>query len=165
MARNLKKRVKRTEKKATKKAAKLPVSEKLFDNVILDKQAVAAEKTSLDTLYIVNSSNNPVTLQVIAGAEGQTSDMTIKLDDTAIAENLAGDFKETALGSNKELNGKKLSIVATIADTSGTTNLTSLTIQLKGGIATGEFPLSKTVDEDGESEDYLCLIEFFNPLS
>ena len=119
--------------------------------------------TTLDTLYIVNASTNDVTLEVNAGAAGQTSDMTIRLDNDIIVENLAGDFGEKSIGTNSQLNGKKLSIVATIADTAGDTNLTSLTIRLKGGVTPVVFPLSKTVDTDGASADYLCLIEFFKP--
>ena len=122
------------------------------------------EKTTLDTLYIVNESDNPVTLEVNVGAQGQTSDMTITLDAATIAKELAGDFAEKALGTNKQLNGKKLSIAATIADNSRTTKLTSLTIHLNGGVSENDFPLSKTVNEEGDSEDYLCIIEFFNPL-
>jgi hypothetical protein len=125
----------------------------------------AAAKTTLDTVYIVNSSGNMVTLEVNAGAKGQTSDMTILLDDDIIIEKLAGDFKEKSLGTNKQLNGKKLSIVATIADTSRETNLTTLTIHLKGGVQPNDFSVTKTVDKEGDSEDYLCLIEFFNPLA
>jgi hypothetical protein len=121
------------------------------------------EGTTLDTLYIIDDSENQVTLEVNAGDEGQTSDMSIKLEDVSIAEGHSGDFPETSLGANNQLNGKKLSIVATISDTSRDTNLTSLTITLRGGFNPQVFELSKTVTEEGESADYLCLIEFFKP--
>ncbi len=121
------------------------------------------EKITLDTLYIVDSSDNNITLEVNIGDEGQTSDMSIRLEDTFIVENLSGDLEETLLGTNEQLNGKKLTIVATIADTSRTTNFTSLTIHLKGGFISNDFALSKTVNEEGASADYLCLIEFFKP--
>lgn len=119
--------------------------------------------TTLDTLYIVNNSNNQVTLEVNVGAQGQTSDMTITLDSTTIVENLAGDFNETDLGTNNLLAGKVLRIVATIADTSQDTNFTSLTIHLKGGEENNDYPLSKTINEQGDSADYICRIEFFKP--
>ena len=164
MANKSKKTSKKVSKKIPKRAGKKAASHKTVTRSQLRGGAVSTEKTTLDTLYIVNSSNNQITLEVNAGGQGQTSDMTIMLDDIIIVENLAGDFTETALGTNKQLNGKKLSIVATIADTSRETNLTSLTIHLKGGVAANDFPLSKTVDEEGDSEDYMCLIEFFNPL-
>jgi hypothetical protein len=141
-----------------------PAPAKPVTRGLLRGEAPPAEKTTLDTLYIVNETDNPVTLEVNAGAQGQTSDMTITLDDATIVKNLAGDFTQKPLGTNKQLNGKKLSIAATIADTSRQTNLTSLTIRLKGGNSASDFPLSKTVDEEGDSEDYLCIIEFFNPL-
>jgi hypothetical protein len=118
---------------------------------------------ALDRMYIVGAADNIVTLEVNAGDRGQTSDMTIKLDDKVVANEIAGDFNETTLGTNKELTGKKLSIVATIADTSRETNLTSLTIHLKGGFIPETFPLSKEVDQEGQSVDYLCLIEFLRP--
>lgn len=125
--------------------------------------AVTAESTALDTLYITNESNIQVTLSVNAGAQGQTSDMTITLDDKIIIKNLAGDFGETALGTNIKIAGKVLRIVATIADTSRLTNFTSLTIHLKGGQENSDFPLSKTVDQEGDYADYICRIEFFKP--
>lgn len=124
---------------------------------------VLEESTTLDDLYIVNDSGVMVTLEVNTGAEGQTSDMTIKLDDTIIIANHPGDFEKTPLGTNSELNGKKLSIVATIADTSRDTNLTSVAIHLRGGFKAADFLLSKSVEEEGSSVDYLALIEFFNP--
>ncbi|CAN5266545.1 hypothetical protein BH11BAC5_BH11BAC5_27960 [soil metagenome] len=121
------------------------------------------EKTTLDTVYIVDGSNNNITLEVNIGDTGQTSNMTIMLDNQVITQNLRGDYNENILGTNTALNGKKLSIVANVADTSRDTNLTSLTIHLKGGPETHDLPLFKTVDEEGGSEDYICLIEFFNP--
>jgi hypothetical protein len=114
-------------------------------------------------LYIVDGSDNAVSLEIKVGAEEQTSDMTIHLDNTVVAENHAGDLPATVLGTNKSINGKKLRIVATITDTSRKTNFTSLSLRLTGGMSTDNFSLSKTVDEEGASADYLCLIEFFRP--
>lgn len=161
----------------TKKAAKKPSPSKKARPKNLSKRprtktasakkslarALVAESTALDTLYIVDGSENDVTLEVNVGEAGQTSDMTIRLDNEVITENHAGDFPQQPLGTNQQLNGQKLSIVATIADTSRTTNFTSLTIRLTGGVAQNDFPLFKTVDSEGESADYLCLIEFFKP--
>ena len=42
--------------------------------------------------------------------------MTIKLNSSIFTEELSGDFAETPIGTNASLNGKKLNIVATIAD-------------------------------------------------
>jgi len=157
---NSPKRAKRNVRKTSKKSA-IKKSLSLVPSTLRD--ATIQQNTTLDTLYVVNDSTGNITLEVNAGAEGQTSDMTIKLDDKIIAQNLAGDFPETVIGTNKKLNGQKLTIVATIADTSQETNLTSLTIHLKGGVGHADFPLSKTVDDEGASVDYLCLIEFFDP--
>lgn len=148
---------------AKPKAAKKTVVPKPVTLIRGGEAAANAENTALDTLYIINGSDNAITLEVNVGAEEQTSDMTIKVDDTIITENHPGDFPVTILGTNKSLNGKKLSIIATITDTSQKTNFTSLNIHLKGGPVANDFNLSKTVYADGASADYLCLIEFFKP--
>lgn len=177
----IKKEVKKTAQKAPIKAIEKPVKKaakkaapqkaaptktapsKPVTKGLIRGGAVAGESTALDTLYIVNDSNNQVTLAVNAGAQGQTSDMAITLDNKTIIKDLAGDFGETTLGTNMELAGKVLRVVATIADTSRDTNFTSLTIHLKGGQENSDFPLSKTVDQEGDSADYICRIEFFKP--
>jgi hypothetical protein len=121
------------------------------------------ENTTLDTLYIINDSTDPVTLEVTVEGEGQTSDMTVKLGSEVIAKEHAGNLPEKRLGTNKALIGKKLQLAAVITDTSRETNFTGLKIRLSGGVVPMEFPLFKTVDEEGQSADYLCLIEFFKP--
>jgi hypothetical protein len=152
-----------------KKGGKKPTKKKAApENMLVglnetDNTALTTDNTTLNTLYITDGSDNDITLEVNAGAQGQTSDMTIKLNSTIVTENLSGDFAETILGTNNSLNGKKLNIVATIADTSRETNFTSLTIHLRGGAGPADFPLSKAVDEEGGSVDYLCIIEFFEP--
>lgn len=122
-----------------------------------------ATNTTLDTLYIVNSSNRKVTLELLVGEEGQTSLTNIKLNNGSVITDLAGNFEKAEIGKNADLNGKVLRITTTIADTSKTTNLTSLTIKLSGGFLTRTYPLFKLVDSEGESVDYICNIEFFNP--
>jgi hypothetical protein len=151
-------------KSASIKTSKKSETTKGLNDVKLLVKAAKTEKTTLDTVYLVNDSDHQVTLEINIGAAGQTSNMTILLNEELLAENISGDFPETEIGSNAGLNGKKLSIVANVADTSKETNLTSLTIHLTAGEASVDFPLFKTVEEN-DSADYLCLIEFFNPLS
>lgn len=120
-------------------------------------------RTALDTLYMVNDSDNTITLEVITGPEGQTSDTTIEIDDATIAENHAGNFPSTEIGSNKALEGKLLTVICNIADTSQDTNFTEMKVLLGGGISDHEFPLSATVDSPGDSVNYTCIIKFFKP--
>jgi hypothetical protein len=156
--------VKKSNKKASNWAPKKSATKKSKLNARAAKEdGVPEDNTALDTLYIVNDSDKQVTLEVNAGAAGQTSLMTITIDNNIVTEDHPGDFPETLLNTNKTLNGKVLRIVATIADTSHDTNFTSLTIHLKGGLQDVDYPLSKTVDNDGDSADYICRIEFFNP--
>lgn len=121
------------------------------------------KRTALDTLYFVNGTNRTITLEVITGSIGQTSKMTITLDDEEIEKNHPGKFPETVIGSNKGLEGKVLTIVCTIADTSRDTDLTEMRIRLNGGIMFMEFPLFAIVENQGDSVNYTCFITFFKP--
>lgn len=121
------------------------------------------KRTALDTLYFVNGTNRIITLEVITGSIGQTSKMTITLNDKEIKKNHPGIFREAPIGTNNELNGKLLTIVCTISDTSRETDLTEMRIRLNGGIMFMEFPLFAIVENQGDSVNYTCLITFFKP--
>lgn len=145
----------------TRSAAKANEADK---EVLKQLEALLEEEsTTLDTLYILSDTDRKVTLEVKVEGEGQTSDMTVRLGSELIAEKHAGDLPERSLGNGNQLAGKKLSLAAVITDTSRTTNFTGLTIRLQGGAIPVEFPLFKTVDEEGQTAEYLCLIEFFKP--
>ncbi len=160
----VKKSQKTQTKKTLKKTAKKTSIKKAAKKIAATTRTLAsAERTTLDTLYILDGSDNEVTLEVNAGAAGQASDMSIELDGSTVVDKLAGDFSETVLGTNKEMNRKRLRIVATIADLSRETNVTSLTVRLKGGPADTDFLLAKEVEQEGASVDYICLIRFFQP--
>jgi len=173
-----KKQVKRVTKKQAKKTTrktivipKKAISKPAITGAVTTartttiRRGAVDERTTLNTLYILDGSDNEVELEVNVGDVGQTSDMSIDLDGKILADKIAGDFEKTSLGTNKQLHGKKLNIVATIADLSRETNLTSLTIHLKGGIEPNDIPLFKTVDDEGDSADYMCVVKFFDPLA
>lgn len=122
-----------------------------------------ATKTTLDTLYLVNSGNRKISLEIIVGDEGQTSLTNVKLDTASIALEHRGNLEKTEIGKNLDLNGKTLRIIATVADTSKKSNLTSLNIKILGGFLARSYPLYKLVDTEGDSADYVCNIEFYNP--
>lgn len=122
-----------------------------------------ASKTNLDTLYLVNDKIRKVKLNITVGDEGQTSLLTVRLNNTVLIENHEGDLLDCEIGNNNELSGKKLKIVATISDTSRKTNLTFLNIKLNGGLLIRNYPLYKTVENEGDTADYYCNIEFYKP--
>ncbi|HQW92897.1 MAG TPA: hypothetical protein PKY28_07340 [Ferruginibacter sp.] len=122
-----------------------------------------SKRTAIDTLYFVNATNRKVSLEVITGSIGQTSKMTINLDGADIIKNHPGIFPETVIGANNELEGKVLTIVCTIADTSRDTNMTEMRIRLNGGIIFMEFPLFAIVENEGDSVNYTCFFTFFKP--
>lgn len=122
-----------------------------------------SSKTTLDTLYLINSTTRKVNLDITVGDEGQTSLLTVRLNKEIIEENHSGNLTKCTIGKNNELNGKVLKIEVTIADTSRKTNLTFVNIKLSGGVLTRNYPLYKTVNNEGDSADYYCHIKFFKP--
>ena len=122
-----------------------------------------ASKTNLDTLYLVNDKNRKVKLNITVGDEGQTSMLTVRLNKTVLIEDHEGNLIDCEIGNNSELNGKKLKIVATISDTSRKTNVTFLNLKINDGVLTSNYPLYKTVENEGDAADYYCNIEFYKP--
>ncbi len=120
-----------------------------------------ATKTNLNTLYLINDSTKKVNLEITVGDEGQTSLLTVRLDRKIIQENHAGNLGNIEIGKNNELNGKVLKITATITDTSRKTNVTFLNIKMSGGVLARNYPLFKTVENEGDSANYYAVIEFY----
>lgn len=120
-------------------------------------------QTALDTLYLVDKTNQKISLEIITGGVEQTSTITAELNNQRIVDGVNGYLPEAIIGNNKELSGKTLIIACTIADTSRNTNYTELIIRIKGGISFREYTLFKNVEEEGDSVDYVCLIQFYNP--
>lgn len=120
-------------------------------------------QTALDTLYLVNKTNQKISLEIITGGIGQTSTITAEIDEDRIIDGVNSYLPETVIGNNKDLNDKTLIIACTVADTSRDTNYTELIVRIKGGISFREYTLFKNVEEEGDSVDYVCLIHFYNP--
>ncbi|HEY1195181.1 hypothetical protein [Flavobacterium sp.] len=121
-------------------------------------------KTTLDTLYLITDSNKMVTIEINVGDEGQTSALNISLEKKEVVSNHSGNLSKTAIGENKSLHKKNLRIQATIADTSKKTNVTSLNLKISGGVKIKSYPLYKKLDNEGDSADYYCNIEFIDSL-
>lgn len=121
-------------------------------------------KTTLDTLYLIDDSNKIVSIEILIGDLGQTSALSISLENEDIITNHHGNLSKTGIMKNKFLHRKNLKIQATITDTSRETNVTSLSIKLSGGFLSRSYPLYKMVDHEGESADYYCNIEFIDSL-
>ena len=82
-------------KKKIKKIAQIKVDESNIINMLQE-----AENIVLNTVYITENSEHPITLEVNLGTVGQTSDMTITLDQQIIADEIAVDFPAIAIGLN-----------------------------------------------------------------
>ncbi|GAB2949298.1 hypothetical protein GCM10027048_12940 [Hymenobacter coalescens] len=129
------------------------------------KKDNAAKRTvALDTLYLVNDTDQVLALELITGGLNQTSTINVEILNTqVIARGIQGALPQTNIGTNKELSGKILSIACIIADTSRDTNYTELRIRLNGGMMFMEYPLFATVDAEGDMVNYVCIIRFFKP--
>lgn len=123
--------------------------------------AAFEEKTTLDTVYLTDSSSRPVTLEIIVGAPGQTAVTDIILGDDNIVKGKKGSLNEFVLDANKALNGKKLHITTVMVDTSRDTNNVESIIRLRGGFKFIEHELFKVVKSEGDSAIFTSVIEFF----
>lgn len=119
------------------------------------------DNTSLVTTYVVNNTNQFITLTLIIGGPEQTATSLIAIDDDIRLPDHAGDLFDYQLGHNNDLQGKKLKITTTITDTADDHNHTELIIRLKGGVLFREYPLSKEVEVDG-SATYYAEISFYS---
>lgn len=120
------------------------------------------EKTTLDTLYLVNNTYRRISLEILTGGVGQTSAIQVFIEGI-LDEKANGKISLSKFANNKELEGKKLVIVCNITDTSRDHNFTEMIVRLEGGRTTDEYPLRKIVENEGETAEYKCVIEFFNP--
>jgi hypothetical protein len=118
------------------------------------------ENTTLVTTYVINKTNQFITLSLLIGGSGQTATSNARLDNTQLFTGQAADVFDFQIGKNSELNSKKLIIATTVSDTSPDHNHTELIVRLKGGVVFREYPLSKEVDAGG-SAVYYCEISFF----
>ncbi|BAV10080.1 hypothetical protein [Filimonas lacunae] len=120
-----------------------------------------ATRTALDTVYLVNDTGKDVSLEIIIGAIGQTASSSIELDDQVLIADQKGSLPEMKVGINQLLSNKELRVISTVTDTSQDSNYTEMILRLRGGVVFREYVLSKTVDENGESVPYLCIIKFY----
>ncbi len=123
--------------------------------------AAFEEKTTLDTAYLVDGSNRPVTVEIIVGAPGQTATTDMILGDKNILRGKKGSIDEFTLDTNKTLNGKKLHITTVMVDTSRDTNNVEAIIRLRGGFKFIEYELFKVVKNEGDNAIFTAVIEFF----
>ncbi|PZR27939.1 MAG: hypothetical protein DI535_08325 [Citrobacter freundii] len=123
--------------------------------------AAFEEKTTLDTVYLIDGSSRDVTLEIIVGAPEQTAVTDIILGDNTIVKGKKGSVDEFPLGANKNLNGKKVLITTVMVDTSKDTNNVESIIRLRGGFKFIEYPLFKVVKNEGDSAIFSSSIEFF----
>ena len=159
-----KKTAKKPEEKSSKKKAKKPVqklSKKTASSIARKINPKFVEKTSLDTAYLVNGSDEAVTLEIILGAPGQTGTTDIMLDNVNIITGEQGSLPEFALGTNRKLNGKTIRITTVISDTANDTNYLESIIRIRGGIRFSEYILYKTVEKHGGYAIFTSNIEFF----
>ena len=83
------------------------------------------------------------------------------MDSLTIYRNYSGTYSERPLGSNRSLHGKILKIVAVVADNARDTSFTQMNLRLRGGLGQRQYSLTKRTNDDGDSEPYVALIEFY----
>jgi len=121
-----------------------------------------ASTVSVVDLFEVDGSDNSVFLDFRAGAEGQASLTTVKINRTVVEEDVEGSFEQPlSIGANADLDGKTLRIKTTITDLSDLTNDTFIDITITGGAQDYHHRFEKTVTNERDSVFYSANIIFF----
>jgi hypothetical protein len=102
----------------------------------------------LTTDYEVAAGN--VLLSIDIG-DAQIGSSIVKLDQEELGR---GDISELVVGIGPKIRGKALIIKSIVTDVNDSTNHTSITYKLKGGLRDIRYVSSATVDEDGDSIIY-----------
>lgn len=116
--------------------------------------------TSLNTGYLVNSSDSIVTVEIIIGSMGQHGRTHVELTDGIFTHDFDGSLPETNLATNFQLRDKHLIISSVIQDLSDQSNLTELILRLRGGVVFREYHLSNIAEEDKKAIEYNIIIRF-----
>jgi len=126
---------------------------------------------TLDTDYIVNSSDQFLTLEVIIGSIGQTGQTVLTIDDKSPQSVTIGDLPDSFTGGllpskidkNENLDNKILKIKTSIVDISRDTNNTELIVRVRGGkFGFKEYSLALVVKAEGDDAYYEVTINFIN---
>ena len=119
------------------------------------------ERSSEFGMYQVNDSSNPVLLDLFPGATGQSAVTTIQLEKTTLLKEAVGSLENFEVGKNNALNGLEMTIYTLVTDVSTDTDLTSLDMTLRGGVADYSIHLKRTVQSQGDSVGYEISILFY----
>jgi hypothetical protein len=124
---------------------------------------------SLDTFYELKGDGSPITLDVLIGDIGQSTDFNVKLASKRILEHQKESIKNFPVKSpnnedsvDTDLIGKVLRINGNIVDMPENTNKIDLTVRLKGGTVPFPKKFSVTVEE-GETVDFSIVFRFVEP--
>ena len=117
-------------------------------------------KTSHYDEYKVDHNDNPIIMSLFPGTTGQSAVSDIIIDSSKQYAGLQGAVTDLCIGTANSLLNKYLEIYTVITDVSTTTNLTSLTFSITGGVAPYGFKMEKTVQQQGDSAGYLITIFF-----
>ncbi len=109
------------------------------------REIIMGSKTTIVQKYTLNQTNEMVWLSLFVDSEGQTSTSLIKLNNM-LKHVVSGNLIDYPLGTNLSLQGRRLTITTTIANTTGQVAEQKLTIQLKGGSQTFSEELCAEVD-------------------
>ncbi|WP_315820492.1 hypothetical protein [Paraflavitalea speifideaquila] len=117
-------------------------------------------KTAHFDLYKTNNTNNPISLTVQPGDNGQSAVSDANLDGASLFKGTVGTITNFQLGTNTNLEGKFLEVYTLITDTSQETDLTSFDFSLQGGVAPYKYSMQKTLQSQGASIVYKVTIFF-----
>ena len=120
------------------------------------------EETSLFTTNEVDSSDNIISLNAIIGGPKQAGLTEAWIGGRRIFKDKKGSFKNEPIDTNKNLDGKTLSVFTVVTDSiEEDENYTEVHYDLTGGVGEVHTTLSKKVSQQGDSVYYKFEVFFF----
>jgi hypothetical protein len=129
------------------------------------QEAVGASLTTLNKVYPLNGTNNPVSFYTVIGDTGQAGLTDVMLVDAAekktdLYAGHAGNVPVTILGTNISLKGSRLFISCAISAVSNISNYCEGLVVVSGGNTPATHLLFETVNAHGDLSMLTCIIIF-----
>jgi hypothetical protein len=129
------------------------------------QEAVGASLTTLNKVYLLNGTDNPVSFYTVIGDTGQTAMTDVMLVDAAekktdLYTGHAGNVPVTTLGTNTSLKGSRLFISCAVSAVSNISNYCEGLVVVSGGNTPATHLLFETVSAHGDLSMLTCIIIF-----
>jgi hypothetical protein len=134
-------------------------------NLFMQEIAEATSVTTLNKIYTLNETGNPVSFYTVIGDIGQRASTDVMLVDSSekkkdLYVDHTGNVPVTVIGTNESLKGSRLFISFAINAVSNISNYCEGLVVVSGGDTPATHLLYETVPAHGELSLLTCIIRF-----